>query len=712
MAEDPSRCPSPEDLERLVGDELGDADLTAVEAHIETCAVCQDRLERLAAPTAPLSRPPSVPPPAPEPDEAFMDRLRQLPLPSTGTASAAPHEATAEHVPSHLGPYEILGRLGRGGMGTVYRARHRELDKVVALKVLPADRVDEAAVARFRNEMKAAGRLGHPNIVAALDAGRADGTYYLAMDFVDGLDLSRVVERLGPLPIPDACELIRQAAVGLQHACECGLAHRDVKPSNLMLARGGVVKVLDLGLARSLADLPAEERLTATGVVLGTADYIAPEQIDRAHTADARSDVYGLGGTLYFLLAGAPPFGDRPSWLEKLRAHVEAPVPPVRQRRPEVPAALAALLERMLAKDPADRPATPGEVAEEMRPFAAGADPDDLLTRAGRATPADRPAPPETHTVGPRGRRGAAARYALAAAAGAAAALLVVLPFLGPRRGQSPQTPAGGAPAPQPAGLAEGAEAAEAVRLTFGPLGPTRPDNRVLPGEEVCVEFSVPGIATDPDGRVDITLRGELVDEQGQTVQKLLPVPFKNSLALGGATFSGLISFDLPGEFPAGTYRVRAVVADRIAMKDLTVEHPIRVLTAGFGAVGLRFASDRKGTNPAGGHLTVGQQLFLVGRAVGFARKDGHIHVAGSISLRDSSGNTTTPAPVTFAVDQKVTDDLTHVSFDFSLFANRPGTFTIAVELRDLIGQKTAAYELPVVIHPPPHPIRPPGKER
>src|SRR4029079_11739916 len=162
--------------------------------------------------------------------------------------------------PAQLGPYVILKRIGQGGMGTVYRARHRELDKVVALKVLPADRVDEAAIARFRNEMKAAGQLGHPNIVAAHHAGRIGGTYYLAMDIVDGKDLAALVDELGPLPIADACELIRQAADGLQHACERGFAHRDVKPSNLMLARGGVVKVLDLGLARPLAEMPMIER--------------------------------------------------------------------------------------------------------------------------------------------------------------------------------------------------------------------------------------------------------------------------------------------------------------------------------------------------------------------------------------------------------------------------------------------------------------------
>src|SRR5581483_7020063 len=281
----------------------------------------------------------------------------------------------------------------------------------------------EAAVARFRNEMKAAGRLAHPNIVAAHDAGRVGGTYYLAMELLDGADLSALVGRLGPLPVADACELVRQAAVGLQHAGECGLAHRDVKPSNLMLTRGGVVKVLDLGLARSLADLPPSERLTTSGVLLGTADYIAPEQIDRAHTADARSDVYGLGGTLFFLLTGSAPYGDRPTWWEKLRAQEGAPVPEVRQRRAAVPDALADLLTRMLAKDPADRPASPGEVAAALAPFAGGADVAGLLDRAAGTAPtvirAMAPTTRPTVDARWRGLRGATARYTLAAGGGA-----------------------------------------------------------------------------------------------------------------------------------------------------------------------------------------------------------------------------------------------------------------------------------------------------
>jgi serine/threonine protein kinase len=261
-------------------------------------------------------------------------------------------------------------------MGVVYKAMHVELGKLVALKVLPASTMDEINIERFKNEARMASRLDHLNIVATHDAGRAEGVHFLVMTFVDGIDVAKIVQRHGRLSIADGCEVVRQAAVGLQHAFERGLVHRDIKPSNMMLTREGVVKVLDFGVARSFADTVAAERLTATGMLLGTADYLAPEQWDNPHAVDARADIYSLGCTLYHLLAGHPPFfGSRyQSVLTKMRAHLEAPPPSILEEVPGAPAELAAVLDRMLAKDPAERFATPGELVAALQPFAAGAD--------------------------------------------------------------------------------------------------------------------------------------------------------------------------------------------------------------------------------------------------------------------------------------------------------------------------------------------------
>jgi hypothetical protein len=278
----------------------------------------------------------------------------------------------------------------------------------VALKILPAERArDPEARARFLREMKAVGGLEHPHIVAALDAGEAEGRLYLAMEFVDGLSLAEVLERHGPLPVADACEAARQAALGLQHAHEHGLVHRDVKPANLRLTPAGQVKVLDLGLAHFLCDDPAARQgLTAAGHTLGTADYMAPEQWADPRTADIRADLYSLGCTLYGLLAGRPPFGgaEYDTWRKKMQAHEQAPVPPIRGLRPEVPDGLAALLERLLAKKPADRPATPAEVAEALAAYSAGSDLGRLVRDAEqtRAHPGPQAAP----VVPPPGARG------------------------------------------------------------------------------------------------------------------------------------------------------------------------------------------------------------------------------------------------------------------------------------------------------------------
>jgi hypothetical protein len=506
MSAAPTRCPSAGELERLLAEELADADRTAVETHVETCPNCQGQLERLVATTAPLPAAPAVPPEsavrAAGADEVFLDQLRQLP-PRSGPRNEA---SAADHLPSQLGPYEILGRLGRGGMGAVYKARHRELDKVVAIKVLPPDRVDESAVSRFRTEMKAAGRLDHPNIVTAHDAGRLGETHYLVTEFVDGTDLARLVARRGPLSVSDACELARQAAAGLRHAHERGLVHRDVKPSNLMLAKGGVVKVLDLGLAR-LPGTPPADGLTATGMLLGTADYIAPEQIDRASAADARADVYGLGATLYFLLAGEPPFGDgRRSWLDKLRAHQLEPVPPLGPRRPDVPPALAALVESMLAKDPADRPPA-AAVVEALRPFAAGADPRKLLDELGAASDgadaeprAETAVPDDTRRGVPRSRPGRKRARAAAILAGLAA-VAVVAALVGRELGRAPEA---GPPEPVRVLGVEVRQVRGPEAAPVGLIGVDRKPILVGDGVRVSVKFSAPAyaylVAFNPDG--------------------------------------------------------------------------------------------------------------------------------------------------------------------------------------------------------------------
>ncbi len=279
-----------------------------------------------------------------------------------------------------LGEYELLEKLGEGGMGAVYKARHTRLDKLVAVKVLPKNRVaDPGAVARFEREMKAVGRVDHPNIVRAMDAREVDGTRFLVMEYAAGRDLSVVVRRCGVLRIEDACELTRQVALGLQCAHENGLIHRDIKPSNLILTPAGQVKILDLGLALLSADRPGElgrTEMTLAGAAMGTADYMAPEQVSDSHAVDIRADIYSLGCTLYKLLSGHVPFVG-PQYktpMEKMMGHLRDAPPPITLWRTDVSAELAAVIERMLAKDRAGRYATPKEVAQALAPFAAGAD--------------------------------------------------------------------------------------------------------------------------------------------------------------------------------------------------------------------------------------------------------------------------------------------------------------------------------------------------
>src|SRR5581483_8080916 len=225
------------------------------------------------------------------------------------------------------------------------------------------------AVERFGREVKAAAKLDHPNIVKAYDAERAGDLQLLAMEYVEGLSLADVLAKKGPLPIPNACHYVRQAALGLQHAHEKGMVHRDLKPHNLMLTPKGVVKILDFGLAKLVSERQKQGGLTHDNAVMGTPQYLAPEQATDSKSADIRADIYALGCTLYDLLAGRPPFaGDNP--IQVVIAHIEQAPPPLEGLRPDVPPALAALVARMLAKDPAQRPQTPKEVADALAPFA------------------------------------------------------------------------------------------------------------------------------------------------------------------------------------------------------------------------------------------------------------------------------------------------------------------------------------------------------
>jgi serine/threonine protein kinase/tetratricopeptide (TPR) repeat protein len=286
--------------------------------------------------------------------------------------SDRPGEQPATGLPRVNG-FEILEPLGRGGMGQVFMARQTHLDRLVALKIIRPDRlINPDNVRRFQREARATARLAHPNIVTLYDAGQDGATHYLAMEYVEGTDLAHLVQERGPLPIAEACDYVRQAALGLQHAFERGLVHRDIKPSNLLrVASDGKIKVLDLGLARLVeAGGPAEDSssaLTEVGVLMGTADYMAPEQASDARKADIRADLYSLGCTLFFLLTGRPPFPDG-SFTDKVVRHATEEPMPLQRLRPEVSPDVCAIVQRLLAKNPKERYQTPAELAVALEP--------------------------------------------------------------------------------------------------------------------------------------------------------------------------------------------------------------------------------------------------------------------------------------------------------------------------------------------------------
>lgn len=294
----------------------------------------------------------------------------------TPSAVSPPPFPAAEHSQASFGEYEILGKLGEGGMGQVFRARHRSMRRLVAIKLLPSGICDsEAAVKRFQREVEAAAKLLHPNIVAAFDAGQHEGRQFLVMEYVPGQDLAAVVDKRGPLGIDEAVSAILQAARGLAYAHGKGVVHRDIKPANLLIDDEGNVKILDMGLARfdddALANVDVEAGLTRAGQVMGTIDYMAPEQAADTHQADARSDLYSLGCTLFRLLTNKPVYGGK-SLLERMVAHRERPIPSLKALRSEVPDEIEAIFRKLVEKKPEDRFQSAAELIAALEAWQTG----------------------------------------------------------------------------------------------------------------------------------------------------------------------------------------------------------------------------------------------------------------------------------------------------------------------------------------------------
>jgi uncharacterized protein (TIGR03067 family) len=364
--EKPATHPSREELSAYSLGQLPEERAIAIDSHISECEPCCETIVELSS------------------EDTFAGLLQE--------AGRLPADLTADHDsvtskpsfnPDDIPPpldehprYEVLGLIGKGGMGDVYKARHRKMERTVALKVINRGLVRKGeAIDRFHREVKAAAQLSHSNIVTAYDADQAGDFHFMVMEYVDGVDLSQTVKKRNALPVAEACEYIRQAAIGLQHAHERGMVHRDIKPHNLMVTADGVIKILDFGLASLTPEAIAEADhaeargdLTAAGAIMGTPDFISPEQAEDAHQVDIRSDIYSLGATFYFLLSGRTPFVDG-SVMHKLTSHAQIEPDSLKMLRSDIPDELVAITSKMMAKDPDQRYLTPCEVAEALETF-------------------------------------------------------------------------------------------------------------------------------------------------------------------------------------------------------------------------------------------------------------------------------------------------------------------------------------------------------
>jgi serine/threonine protein kinase len=372
MPVNPVAHPSADTLQAFGLGKLDDATAEGVLRHLESCRDCHAKVASLS-------------------DDSFLDRLRDAhnrsgtPAPAgslpgvarslQGHAPGRRPDPAAPNLPPELADnpqYKDVRELGRGGMGVVYLAKNVLMDRLEVLKVVNKALLDKPEAAeRFLREIRSAAKLSHDNVVKAYSAQSLGELLVFAMEYVQGEDLAKAVDQQGPLPVPNACFYVYQAALGLQHAHEHGLVHRDIKPHNLILARQEkkhVVKVLDFGLAKATREGEADAGLTGTGKMMGTPDYLAPEQMQDAASADVRADVYSLGCALYFLLAGSPPFRAN-NLYQLLYAHQSTEATPLNTVRKDVPAELAAVVAKMMAKAPPQRYQTPIEVAQALVPF-------------------------------------------------------------------------------------------------------------------------------------------------------------------------------------------------------------------------------------------------------------------------------------------------------------------------------------------------------
>ncbi len=364
MADISEKHPTSTELAAFLNGQVKSESVDAIERHLQSCASCCEVLKTI-------------------PDDRFTklaQRAANLVVEESSVqSSSATAEPRSDDIPEPLRMiqrYEVVERIGRGGMGDVFRAKHKLMNRSVALKVIKQDLMEHpSAVKRFQNEVRAAAAISHPNIVVSYDAEVANGLHFLVMELVEGTSLDKQVDEKGPLSIELALDVAEQAAKGLQAANQNGLVHRDIKPQNLMMTNSGVVKILDFGLAQiqsiqaesatrtisPQAGVETSPALTGTNLAVGTPDYLAPEQVKDSGQVDIRTDIYSLGCTLYFLLSGQSPYPNGTS-IEKIAQHLMSKPESLKQLVPGITPEALSLIENMMAKDPSDRFQTPEEL--------------------------------------------------------------------------------------------------------------------------------------------------------------------------------------------------------------------------------------------------------------------------------------------------------------------------------------------------------------